>query len=244
MSIELESSDDLSSSALDISSLAEKHGGYTTYSNIDMDTRYAYGRLTLKVPKENVDSFLGEIKEKGYIIKSTIDSYEDVTLEYTDIESRMSVKLKARKRYESILDNANTIDEIISVQTKIDDITEEIESVQARLNVMNNKIDYTEINIDIDCKTSVSRESFFYRISNRIGDILYEAGDTFIEGLHWFINAVIVLMFIVPIGVIIIRIFMITIGKRKLSIISLLKKIKIKKKENKIKENTDENVNM
>lgn len=223
INIELETSDLLSVSVTDIGNMAKSYDGYSTYSSIDMDTRYASGNMTIKVPKENVDKFLGEVKEKGYTIKSTTDNYEDVTMEYTDVESRLSVKLKARERYENILENAETVENIISVQTKIDSITEEIESAQARLNVMNNRIDYTEINIHLSCKTSVDRESFWERAKNRLGDIFYNAGDTFIGGIEWFVNVAIVLLFFIPIAIVLIKIFLIAIGKKKFSLKGIIK---------------------
>ena len=224
LDISLDTSEVLLTSVNDIKELVLKHKGYTTYSNVNTDSRYASGNLTVKVPKNNVDSFLNEVRESGYSVTNSIDNYEDVTMEYTDINSRLQVKIKARDRYEDILDKAETVEEIISVQSKLDAIQEEIESVQAKLNVMNNRIDYTEVSIYISCKTSVDKEGFFERAKTRLSDIFYDAGNMFIDMVEWLVNSVIFLIFAVPVAFVLIKIFLVAIGKKKFSLKNVFKR--------------------
>ena len=87
------SSDKISEISTHLSNLSASHSGYIQNS----DVGDGYGYFTVKIPSDEADTFLEEIKE-SYDVTNINDSLSDVTLEYTDIESRLKTKQKARTR--------------------------------------------------------------------------------------------------------------------------------------------------
>lgn len=225
INLELESNLTLEENAEKIQQLVSVAGGYTANVSLDNRDSWANGRLELKVPKDKVDGFLSDVKALGIKVTSVSDSAEDVTMQYTDTQTRLEVQETALRKYKQYLDNAENIEEFLSIEQRIDSIVSEIESYKAKLRVMDNQIDYTEITVQINCKTSVNRDSFWVRAGERLKSIGYEVGDTFLDGFEWFVNALIVLLFVTPIGIVVVRIIRFAVkGKWKFKLPRLKKK--------------------
>lgn len=103
--------------------------------------------LTLKVP---VDQFQNTVDflttGDGKINEKKITS-EDVTTQYVDTKSRLEAKRAARMRYLDFLKQAKNMEEILQVQSEIDDIQEEIESAAGRINYLSNASAMSTINL-------------------------------------------------------------------------------------------------
>ncbi|MCM1440927.1 MAG: DUF4349 domain-containing protein [Roseburia sp.] len=225
--LELETNENLESNADKIQQLAVATGGYVANVSLDNRSTWANGQLTLRIPKEEVDGFLSDVRELGIKVTSVSDSSEDVTMQYTDTKTRLEVQEEALKKYRQYLENAVDVNELLSIETKIDNIISEIESYKAKLRVMDSQIDYTEVNVNISCKTSISRDSFWVKAGARLKNIGDEIGDTFLDGLEWMLNAFVVLIFVIPVGFVVIRVFLFTIrGTWKISIGRLFKRKK------------------
>ena len=175
------SSDKISEISTHLSDLSASYNGYMQSS----DMGESYGYFTVKIPADEADSFLEEIKE-SYDITNINDSVSDVTLEYTDIESRLKTKQAALAQYEALMEKAETIEDIIAIQDKMDEITADIESYTAQKNAMDSMTEYTTFDISVSTPTS----GFSYTAV----DLSY----TFMECLGDFLNAWIHLIFIVP----------------------------------------------
>ncbi|MGO8055700.1 DUF4349 domain-containing protein, partial [Rhizobium leguminosarum] len=89
-----------------------------------------------KVPVDRFDeaiNLLAETDEK--ILERKIGS-EDVTGDVVDTRSRMEAKKQVRERYLDLLKQAKNINEILQVQTEINNIQVDIESAAGRVNYL------------------------------------------------------------------------------------------------------------
>lgn len=121
-----------------ILSYAKQLGGYesscSTNTNDYGSSRYVYIYAELRLPPEKLEEFVGKIGEFGTVTSLDVSS-DEITEEYYDLETRMKSKQAALESYYALLEKAETVDEILVIQTRIDGITEEIEAIKGRLRV-------------------------------------------------------------------------------------------------------------
>lgn len=113
-------------------------GGYIADEQ-QTETEYKIeNTVTIKVP---VDQFQAAVDflttGNGKINEKKITS-EDVTTQYVDTKSRLEAKKQVRLRYLDLLKQAKNMEEILQVQSEINDIQEEIESAAGRINYLSN----------------------------------------------------------------------------------------------------------
>lgn len=227
LSVRIDSGENLATTIDSLISEVASLGGYVSNNNVDYSKEYAGATLLLRIPKDNVDEFLTAAKEITPDVRNLVDNYEDVTDSYIDTESRLAVRETARDKYMSYLERADSIEEVLQIEDRLNECIEDIESAKSKLQYYDSRINYCEVTVRISCATSGDRESFGTKFKEALREMFYDAGDTFIRGAGWFINAVISLVFFLPIAVLCIRVFLFAIGKgKKISIKRFMKRSK------------------
>ncbi len=129
--------------------LVKKNRGYyanESLTNADYESTY---HLTIRIPASNFEKLISEIESgRGEILYKEIDA-RDVTEQFIDLETRLKNKKSYLERYNTLLNRANTISEILEVEEKIRILEEEIESTMGRLKYLRNKMDYSTLNLII-----------------------------------------------------------------------------------------------
>ena len=124
-------------------------GGYVeNFSSFGMDNN-RYGNITARIPKANLDAFL-ETVEGSSNITYRQESVEDVTLNYVDLESHKKMLLKEQERLLELLDMAETIEDIITIESRLTEVQYQIESMESQLRTYDNQIDYSTVYLDIE----------------------------------------------------------------------------------------------
>lgn len=124
-------------------------GGYydnEQFSKSDDEYRYS---LTLRIPSNQFGRMLELIKNGPDELVSKHIRTADVGGEYKDLEVRINSKRAYLKRYEELLQKANTIDEMIRIQDEIRQLIEEIESQEARLHFLDDQVGYGTLDIEL-----------------------------------------------------------------------------------------------
>jgi hypothetical protein len=146
--IELEV-EDFDFSLSQVKSLVESYGGFISDSNIfTTPAGKKRGVVTVRVPQENFQEVIDGVSLLGTVETITTRS-QDVTLEYTDLNSRLSNLQRQEKRLLELLDRAGNISEILAVEKEIERVRGEIERIQGRLNYLENKIDLSTLVITL-----------------------------------------------------------------------------------------------
>ena len=141
----------LDSSLLLISNtLSEYNGIVQNERQYDSGNR-KYTSLTLRIPSKHFNNFINALMDKDNIrkLEDKSISAQDVTEQFVDIESRLETKNLALSRYREILQKANTVKDIMTVEDKIRRLQEEIESQEARLKYLSHQVDMSEVRINI-----------------------------------------------------------------------------------------------
>ena len=120
----------------DIVSYGVSLGGYENNYTVDSRGDYTVINAQFKIAPEELQNFINYVSEKGTVVNNSLSS-DDITESYYDVATRLETKRKSLEQYYTLLAKAKTIDEIVYVQRIIDEITEDIESLEGRLNMWN-----------------------------------------------------------------------------------------------------------
>ena len=107
--------------------------------------------ITVRVPAKDFESFIEELLNGDNIrrLEERSISARDVTEQFIDVEARLKTQKQTMARYQELLQQAKTVSEIINVEDKIRRLQEEIESKEARLKYLNDRVDMSEVRISI-----------------------------------------------------------------------------------------------
>lgn len=109
---------------------------------------YAYNRnLSIRVPSAKFDDVLQEISTMVSYFDTKNVSSEDMTRNYIDIAARMKTKKELENRYLQLLNKASKVSEMLEIEKELTSVREEIESMQAQLNYIQNQADMSTIDV-------------------------------------------------------------------------------------------------
>jgi uncharacterized lipoprotein YehR (DUF1307 family) len=131
-----------------IAGYTAKIGGYEHSYSITNYEAYAVIHAVLKVPPEKLNTFVHFVGENGNVVNSSMSS-EDITENYFDAVTRLDTKRRSLEQYYQLLRNASSIEDIVYIQRIIDEITEDIESLEGRLNLWNSQVNMATVNLYI-----------------------------------------------------------------------------------------------
>jgi uncharacterized protein DUF4349 len=122
--------------------LARAAGGFIAESRIADGDEVTSAFLRLRVPGEQHDRVLESLRDVGRNVTGEETNAREVTGEYTDLQSRLVNLHRAEEQYQTLLSRAGSIDEILKVTARLDDVRGEIEQVQGRVNLLENQSDF------------------------------------------------------------------------------------------------------
>lgn len=119
---------DFEKSAADIEKMTAEAGGYIESSGTYGDTGSRSANYTLRVPQEKFEQFYAQLGENMHAVSRSRSS-EDVTEQYTDIETRLATLQTKHERLLSLLEKADKMEDIISLENALADCEYEIDSL-------------------------------------------------------------------------------------------------------------------
>jgi hypothetical protein len=151
-------SKNLSASKLMLDSLVKKTGGYASSENFsDQPDRISYN-LTYRIPADRFDGFIKTVEEGPDKILNKNINANDVSEQYYDVKTRLENERKVEKRYLELLNRANTVKDILDIEEKLGKVRQEIESKEGRLRFLDNRVNYSTLNIWIYQKKTAKYE--------------------------------------------------------------------------------------
>lgn len=171
--------------------------------------------LTIRIPNDKLEDFISDVKTISNVTNCE-QSVEDVTLAYCDLESHMKALRTEQERLIELLDSAENVEDIITIESRLSQVRYEIESMESQLRTFDNLIDYSTVNMEInevETLTPTIQKSSLVRIKEGF----LESTDNVIYGIKEFlINFIIELPYLIMWLVIIIFIIfvLIKIAKR------------------------------
>ena len=185
----------------EVSSLAETKAAVETWakrfdgyvSDFSEDGR-SLG-MTVHIPSSAFDDAMSSSGTIGKIVSKSADSV-DVTDRFYDLDSRLATRRVLLERLQSYLREAKNMKDMLDIETKINDVTAEIEQMQGQFNRLSEQIDYSEIYIEANLP---------YNHAEDRGFIFPDLKSAFIEFCEtvvgFFTNFIFVVLYIIIFGI-------------------------------------------
>jgi hypothetical protein len=122
--------------------------GYETMRNEYRQEEFLTLYATIRIKPEELDGFIAYAETLGTMVNVQI-STDDITEGYYDATTRLETMEKSLARYDEFLERAQTIEEVLQVQSQINQITVEIESLKGRLRLWDSMLAESVISLEI-----------------------------------------------------------------------------------------------
>lgn len=198
-----------------IQNRVEELGGYTesfeAYNESSVGNRSA--SLTLRIPADRLDEFVSQVEEISNIV-SRQETVEDVTLTYVDLESRRRMYEEEEDRLLSLLEQAETLEEIIALESRLTEVRYQLESMESQLRTMDNQVNYSTVYLSIDeveRYTPPAEKGTWERIRTGFTENVYRVWNGIKEFFIGFVISLPILLVLavgIIIAVIVIRLFL------------------------------------
>jgi len=128
--------------------LAEQNGGFISNSQSysDAEGNLTSGSVTIRIPSNKYNSALNRVKEMG-TVKSTSSSGQDVTQEYTDLESRLRNYKAQEEVLLDLMKQSKKVSDSLEVQRELSNVQEQIEVIKGRMDYLDDLVSFSTIEV-------------------------------------------------------------------------------------------------
>lgn len=170
--------------------------------------RYRNAYLTIRIPADQLQSFVTLVKENANVVRQNTTT-ENVTLTYVGVQSRITALETEQARLLELLAQAENMEDLLLIESRLTDVQSELEEYTSRLRVLDNKIDYSTIHLDLEEVkeyTPVEDEpkTVWERIGSGLSDNLKDIGEGFVNFFVWLVVAIPYLLIIGAVAAVVI----------------------------------------
>lgn len=143
-----------------ISALAEQMGGFVVNSYLYQSTlasglEVPAASITIRVPAEQLQDALNSIEAGANDVLSNNQSGQDVTAEYTDLQSRLRNLQDAEVLLRQIMQEATDTEDILNAFNQLNSITEQIEVLKGQIQYYEESAAMSAISVELIASQAV-----------------------------------------------------------------------------------------
>lgn len=187
LTIEISSLADAKSS---VESWVKKFDGYIS----DSFENTSSIRITAKIPSGSFSQAMQECGQIGKLKSKNINS-SDVTEQFYDLDTRLSTRKVLLERLKKYLSEAKDMQDMLKIETKINDVTSELERMQGQMNRLKLQIDYSTIYVTAELPVNQDESGFMMPDTNS------QLRQFFANILNFFVKFIFTALYIVIFGV-------------------------------------------
>ena len=147
LSVETTAFDDAAAS---LRQLVEDMGGYfETASVYNYGSGYRSAYYTIRVPAERFQDLLTQVGELCHVVRKEENS-DNISEQYYDVESRLVTQQTKLERLQTLLSQAETMEDIITIESAISETELEIEQLTGTLRQYDSLVDYSTVNLSLE----------------------------------------------------------------------------------------------
>ena len=148
-----------------ISDMAQQMNGFVVSSSSFKTTNSSgidvpQAKITVRVPADKLDEALakihGLVKNADQDIRNESVTGQDVTEDYTDLNSRLTNLQAAEKQLQAILENATKTEDVLSVFQQLTSIRQDIEVTQGKIKFYEQSAALSAIDVSILAAASIA----------------------------------------------------------------------------------------
>ncbi len=149
-----------------------QYGAYVAQEEQTLSDEKSETSIIIKVPVAQFEPMMNALPaDDGKVMEKKITT-DDVTGEVVDTKSRLETKKQLRLKYLEFLKQSKNMEEVLKVQSEVDDIQQQIESVAGRISFLTHQTAFSTINLSFYQpvegynKPTNEAPSFFTRLTN------------------------------------------------------------------------------
>ena len=173
-----------------ISARIQQMQGYVESQNISgLSGRQRTASLTIRVPADQVDSFVEEVSGLTNLVSSS-RNVRDITLTYTDTEGRVKALETEQTRLLELMEQAENMSDLLEIEARLTEVRYQLESYASTLRLYDNQVDYATVSLyitEVEKYTPVEEPGFFQRITGGLAESIVNLGETIVECIVWLI---------------------------------------------------------
>jgi hypothetical protein len=141
--------DDPIASAEAAADVAERAGGRIDHrtENPGTETQPASASLTLRIPSDELDAVVDELRALGDVNSVTMNA-TDVTQQRQDLDARIAALTASTDRLRQLLGTATSIADLIAIESELTTRQSELDSLTQQRDSLVDQIDFSTITVD------------------------------------------------------------------------------------------------
>jgi hypothetical protein len=133
----------------DIVALAEAYGGWVVNSSLNQRGINVFGDVTFRVPAQQFETALADLRAMATDVTSESTSGEDVTEEFVDLEARLGNLEATAERVRAFLDEADDVEDALAVNQELSRLESEIERIKGRMQFLSQSAAFSTITVSL-----------------------------------------------------------------------------------------------
>jgi hypothetical protein len=188
--------------------IAQNNGGFVLSSQIRGQRT---GTLMLRIPAKRFDEAMLALRDIGVVQAQSITG-KDVTAQFIDLRARLRNAIGQRTVLRDLMAQATTIQETITVQNRLSGVELQVEQIQGQLNFIEDQVAEATVRVEIHEKDAATVQ----QTSDVENPSLGTAWDRAIQGFLNIVAAVVIgLGYLLPLGVLGLGIWLLTVAARR-----------------------------
>ena len=178
---------DFDKSVADITAMVTLLGGYVENASVSGSSYRKYetrsASYVLRIPVASLVQFEGKIGTIGNVT-SRSEQVKDITLKYTDTESRLKSLETQRDSLIEMMAKAEKLEDLLTIQDHLADIQYELENYASTLRLYDNQVEYSSVSVKLTevkiyTEPEEEPETFGERLAAAFKEGLDDAGEFF-----------------------------------------------------------------
>jgi len=130
--------------------IAVELGGYLLNGKSWMQDGWKYSSLTVGVPVDQFETVQRRMRALAVQVMNDTASGQDVSTEFTDVQSRVTNLEATAARIREFLTQAKDVNEALTVNAKLAEIEAEIEQAKGRMNYLRDRAAYSTLTVNLE----------------------------------------------------------------------------------------------
>ena len=136
----------------DVRALVQRENGFIAgtdaQANPQTNESIRTGVVTFMVPADKFDETIDQLSQLGKVQNEHI-SGQDVSAQYVDLQARLANQQAQRDAMLVLLRRAQSISDIIAIQTQLGQITQQIEELKGQISYLDHNTSYSTVSVNI-----------------------------------------------------------------------------------------------
>lgn len=182
MDVETTAFDDASAG---LRQMVEDMGGYFEQASVyNYGDGYRSGNYVIRVPSDQFQNLLTQVGELCHVVRKE-ESSDNISTQYYDTESRLVTQQTKLERLQTLLSQAETMEDIITIESAISDTELAIEQLTGTLRQYDSLVDFSTVTISLQEVYKLSNvEEPATTFASRLGQALASGWNGFLDILE------------------------------------------------------------